>query len=374
MPVLDVPGIGWKDSSGKCHVQEPVFIKSEENFPCTDLDLADVSHYKRMDRRSIVTVSSRGCPMSCSYCSFGNSRYRYRHRSVESVVTEIKHNIQDETTCFIDFEDEHLSLKKSWFMDLLNQLIFLFKGRQVELRAMNGLFPPSLDREVVTKMKEAGFKTLNLSLGSSSVRQLNRFNRPDMLNHLDSALMYADENSLNAVCYIIAGAPYQTPESSLNDLLFLAGRRTLAGVSVYYPAPGSADFEQYTNENLFPDKLGLFRSSAIPVSHSTTRKESVTLLRLGRILNFMKHLTDKHGYETHSLLKNHKKSITPDRDALGIFLLNKFLKTGIIYGATSDQKTYQHTISHKLCQNFLSGLDHVPVRGVKTNHQVQWKG
>jgi anaerobic magnesium-protoporphyrin IX monomethyl ester cyclase len=32
---------------------------------------------------------------------------------------------------------------------------------------MNGLFPPSLTEAVVRAMRAAGFKTLNLSLGSS---------------------------------------------------------------------------------------------------------------------------------------------------------------------------------------------------------------
>ena len=45
---------------------------------------------------------------------------------------------------------------------------------------MNGLYPPSLDEEVICAMQFAGFKTLNLSLGSSSKEQLRRFNRSDV--------------------------------------------------------------------------------------------------------------------------------------------------------------------------------------------------
>jgi len=41
------------------------------------------------------------------------------------------------------------------------------------------------------------------------------------------------------VGYIIVGAPGQNALDSVDDLLYLAERPVIAGVSVYYPAPGS---------------------------------------------------------------------------------------------------------------------------------------
>ncbi|MCU0592264.1 MAG: radical SAM protein, partial [Desulfobacterales bacterium] len=141
---------------------------------------------------------------------------------------------------FIDFEDENLSLNHGWFMDLLGGIRQRFAGEALELRAMNGLFPPTLDETIVAAMAAAGFKTLNLSLGSTHAEQLSRFHRPDVRAAFDRSLDLAEDHGLTAVGYIIVGAPHQSAEESVDDLLFLSERRVLAGVSVFYPAPGSA--------------------------------------------------------------------------------------------------------------------------------------
>ena len=80
---------------------------------------------------------------------------------------------------------------------------------------MNGLYPPSLDGEVVRSMKTAGFKTLNLSLGSTSSEQLKRFNRSDVRSAFERALQLAEDYELGAVGYVICAAPFQRVEDSL---------------------------------------------------------------------------------------------------------------------------------------------------------------
>ena len=61
-----------------------------------------------------------------------------------------------------------MTLNRKWFLEIIGEITERFRGKNIELRAMNGLFPPSLDDNMITAMKGAGFKTLNLSLGSSS--------------------------------------------------------------------------------------------------------------------------------------------------------------------------------------------------------------
>ena len=109
---------------------------------------------------------------------------------------------------------------------------------------MNGLLPNTLDEEVICAMRAAGFRTLNLSLGSTSGDQLRRFRRPNVTEAFDQVLELAEKYGLQAVGYLIAGAPGQDPDTSLADLLHLASRRVLVGLSIYYPAPGSSDFEK----------------------------------------------------------------------------------------------------------------------------------
>jgi len=129
----------------------------------------------------------------------------------------------------------------------------------------------------------------------------------------------------------------------------------LAGVSIFYPAPGSKDYRQAGQLGILPEHFSLMRSSALPVSHTTTRKESVTLLRLGRILNFMKSLADR-GLEIpgRSTCKTGIEDIGNNRQEAGLQLLNWFMRDGIIRGITPEGEVYEHRASKQLTGKFVN--------------------
>jgi radical SAM superfamily enzyme YgiQ (UPF0313 family) len=292
-PLADIPGIAFRWPDGGVHINPPAAMAFPTVFPAGARSAGPAplppQRAKRRSRRQPC-----GCPLRCSTAVWVAPWLPYRLRPVPHVVEEIETAVVRHGAGFIEFEDENLSLDRGGFLDLLQEIRHRFGERALELRAMNGLFPPTLDGTVVAAMAGAGFKALNLSLGSTQAEQLRRFHRPDVRAAFDRALDFAEHHSLAAVGYIIVGAPHQSAEGSVDDLLFLVERRVLAGVSVFYPAPGSPDFDLCRRLDLLPSFLGRMRSSALPIEHTTRRIESVTLLRLGRLLNFMKYLLD-HG-------------------------------------------------------------------------------
>ena len=230
---------------------------------------------------------------------------------------------------------------------------------------MNGLFPQSLDEEVVSAMKAAGFQSLNLSLCSTSNDQLKRFQRPDVRQGFDRALKLAEKYKLDAVGYIIAAGPYQSADASLSDLLFLAQRRVLIGLSIYYPAPGSPDYALCESLQILPTDFACMRSSALPLSHPTTRMEAVTLLRLARLLNFMKSLTDQ-GLPIPAPSPARNQADAPqDRLKSGIRLLSHFLHDGRIRGFGPDGMLFEHVVSTDLIRLFLKKIKSITIRGCR---------
>ncbi len=359
-----VPGIVYRKSNQELSIKEPAAMNDMDCFPIPAIHLIDHQFYQRAGKKSGVIVTSRGCPMTCSYCCVGATSYhKYRRKSVETVLREIEDAVQFHDVGFIDFEDENLTLDRSWILKLLQKIKMYFHRSRLELRAMNGLFPPSLDSEVIEKMKEAGFKTLNLSLGTTSQQQLKRFQRPDVRKAFDRALRLSESFDMNAVGYIIIGAPYQKAKSSVSDLLFLAQRRVLVGVSVFYPAPGSKDFDCCQKLSILPKHLSCMRSSALPLSHTTTRLESVTLLRLGRLLNFIKSLNDTSVSVADLLDEKIKFDVSDNRIQNGIRLLQSFLVDGRIRGISPQGEIFEHHISKPLADQFLEGLKSIRIKG-----------
>ncbi len=358
-----VPGLCFRRKNGTLHINPPALVPDPDSFPPPDLRLVKRGFYQRHRRGSVVVTASRGCPMGCSYCALGSDAVPYRRRSVAAVMAEIRTAVDDWGAGFIDFEDENLSLDRRWFADLLARIRRRY-GRRLELRAMNGLFPPSLDDDLVGAMQAAGFRALNLSLGTCSEPQQRRFRRPDVRASFETAVSSAHRRGMQAVGYVIAGAPGQRAEESLDDLLYLAYLPVLAAVSVYYPAPGSRDYEHCREKELLPRHFGLMRSSALPIEDTTSRLQAVTLLRLSRLLDFMKQLVGGgQGIPEPRPLEEGALLSADDRTEAGRRLLAAWRYDGRIRGVSPGGRVYGHRVDTRLSHSFLKRLDCGKVRG-----------
>lgn len=366
-----IPGIVARDGHGGYRIGAPAVMDRLDAYPLPAAHLIDHRYYKRKKRASAMAVTSRGCPMQCTYCSVNASGYAgYRQKPVDAVISEIDRAVKRFHAGFIDFEDENLSLDRTWFLRLLHNIECHRPGMRLELRAMNGLLPSTLDAEVVAAMARAGFKTLNLALGTTSKAQLVRFKRPDVRDAFDRALNLAEKNGLDAVGYVIAGGPYQQAADSIEDLLFLARRRVLCGMSIFYPSPGSAEYQRCQRLNILPDSLSLMRSTAFPISYTTTREETVTLLRLSRILNFIKSLIDQQQAIPEARVPGKAVAFPDDRTATGRQLLQWFFYDGIIRGVSADGSAYAHQTATALTGRFIKGLDLSSIKGVHCSASI----
>jgi radical SAM superfamily enzyme YgiQ (UPF0313 family) len=362
----DIPGLVYRKPDGSLHVGKTASVRHLDDLPLPATQLIDQRYYRRNKKAGTVVVASRGCPLKCTYCSMGaSSHFSYRQRSVASVLREIERAVNQHHVGFIDFEDENLSLNRNWFLRILDEIAQRFAGKLPELRAMNGLLPSSLDEPVIAAMQAAGFRTVNLSLGTTAKTQLKRFQRPDVRRAFESVLDLAQAYDLEVVGYIIVGAPFQKAVDSLKDLLYLAERRVLVGTSVFYPSPGSRDYRLCASLGLLPQDFSGMRSSALPLSHSTTRKESVTLLRLSRIINFMKSLIDSGLPLPRPAPATSAITTSIDRREVGRQLLQFFLYDGIIRGVGPDCEVYEHEIDLKLSKKFIADIKSIRMRGCK---------
>ena len=356
-PLESVPGIVFQKEENQLTIAEPAIAKDLDRLPIPALKLMNHRFYQRAGRNSMVVSTSRGCPMKCTYCSVGaSSSIPYRRRDLSNLIHEIEEAIEKYNVRLIDFEDENLTLSRRWFLSLMTEIRSRFSDKSLELRAMNGLLPSSLDGEMIKSMGDTGFKTLNLSLCSTSKAQLNRYQRKDTISAFENALKVAENYNMDAIGYIIIGGPGQEADQSADDLLYLASKRVLAGVSVFYPTPGSIEYENCKNLDLLPSKFSLMRSTALPIFHTTSRVETATLLRLGRILNFMKAQVKQRPNSVDQLSEISTATNHSARIEQGNRILNHFFKTGDILGIDPDGNRYEHVVSKKLTRQFINGL------------------
>ncbi len=357
-----VAGLVCRRPGGGMLIKPPAVVNDLALQPPPATHLIKRSYYRRRGRGAIVSMASRGCPFACSYCAVNRDSWQpYRRRPAAAVLAEITSELDSDEIGFIDFEDENLSLEREWFVELLEGLRELRRGREFELRAMNGLFPPSLDDELLQLMAAAGFKTLNLAVASFDCDRLKLFRRPDVAPAHARILESSVRLGLDAVSYLVAAAPGQQAASSLDDLLRLFRLPTIIGLSIFYPAPGSLEYERAAARGLLPEELSRLRSSALPLDQEgcCSRQEAATLLRLSRIANFIKLLKREKiplpapcSYPARPALP----PSLPERTARGFELLSWFLADGRIRGLTPGGEVYEHVAAAGLCERFRRGI------------------
>jgi anaerobic magnesium-protoporphyrin IX monomethyl ester cyclase len=254
-----------------------------------DIDLLPARHlltagkYRIGRKPYTFLLTSRGCPFSCGFC--GKPPVPYRRRTLKSIEKEVD-EIDRMGIQAIDLEDDMLNLDIAFFQSVLE----IMKGRGITLSAMNGLYSQTLDIATLKKMHEAGFTRLNFSLVDTShaIHAAQRRAYPDnFLKILD----WLESSPFLVEAHFIIGLPGQTPAEIIDTLIFLMGKRLLPGPSIYYPAPGSALFDE-----MRADPASHFRycrsSVMFEASPAFPRTTIYTFMKLLRFVNVLKSLID----------------------------------------------------------------------------------
>jgi radical SAM superfamily enzyme YgiQ (UPF0313 family) len=291
----EVDGIGFKENGEMKINPLSTFTDEIEAFPFPARELLDLNRYRIGRKRSTMIITSRGCPQGCAYCSthlvMGSS---FRPRSPESILKEMVDCTQRFHIRTFDIEDDNFTFDKDRAKRLMSLVVETFGEGGLELSAMNGVSFDSLDRELLTLMRKAGFKTINLSFVSADPSLKERMGRPGTTGHFDNILKEAEQVGLNVVAYAILGIPGQRVEEMVDTVIHLMGKRVLIGPSVFYPTPGTSLFEQCKAKELLPSHPSRWRSSALPIeTEDFDRLDIVTLFRLARIINFIKSKMDE---------------------------------------------------------------------------------
>lgn len=332
-PLEDVPNLGFKKQGAPVlnPVGQPYAV---EDLPWADLSDFPVNRYVYENKPLCFLMTSRGCPHQCGFCSahltFGRG---CRRRRVEDIIEEIKYRYQAGYRVF-DFEDDNLTFHRKHFKQLLEQLVKEIPGRDVRFLAMNGVSYMSLDAKLLELMKQAGFRSLNISLVSSNSRTLSRVKRPHTLEKFLEAVRQGHLLGFDMVAYQILGLPYETPDHMTDTLALLASLPVLVGVSIFYRVPGSPMAVEFPD--MTPADRIRARSTAMAVETTHFKREDLyTLFVTARIINFIKGLkTDAENIRVGELLDENKK--TSKRNEIGADLMQRLFKEKVLYAVTKE--------------------------------------
>lgn len=191
--------------------------------------------------RATHIMSTRGCPMSCGFCSGRLTPYyrTFRTMSPQRVVDELEFiRASWGYNSVTDYADE-VNINQKWLLEYAT----LLKGRGFTLRSFCIAKP--LNREVLHAMAEAGWSEICIGVENGDDQVLAR-------NHIFKttyrstvrAVQLAHAEGIRVKMFTMVGLPGETRETAMRTkALLLEARPDDFDVTIHTPFPGSPIYE-----------------------------------------------------------------------------------------------------------------------------------
>jgi anaerobic magnesium-protoporphyrin IX monomethyl ester cyclase len=248
--------------------------------------------YTMMSPRNVPVITSRGCPCLCTFCSSTHLWGRhYRTRSAANVLRELDWLVDKFGIEEIKVQDDNLTIDKKRAMEIFQGLI----ERPYRLRwnTPNGIAVWTLDKEMLTKMKDSGCYEITMAIESGNQKVLNDLIRkPLKLDKVREINRAARELGIFRLSYFIIGFPGETKEQIMDTIQFARKLRLdLSVIFIYNPLPGSELFEECLRRGYITEK-GFFEAgnqyfSSVVDSDEWTAKELETIIRWEYLRNYL---------------------------------------------------------------------------------------
>ncbi|MDD5005799.1 MAG: radical SAM protein [Candidatus Omnitrophica bacterium] len=195
-------------------------------------------------------ITSRGCPGECSFCCVKQifSR-RFRARSVKNIIAEIKELINRNGIKEIHIADDTFTLIKQRVLDFCREI--KNQNIKVNFQFMNGLRADFVDRDILTALKETGFKTVGYGVESANPEILKNIKKHIPLETTKKAFKLSKELGFETWAFLIFGLPGES-EYTIRETIDFSKEidPDFAKFYILKPYPGSEVYKQLKKDNL----------------------------------------------------------------------------------------------------------------------------
>ena len=218
----DIEGISFRKDEKIVHNRPITRMQSLEALPFPKRNPQDFKKYNlKMDFINVPGASimtSRGCPLNCSYCSasfmFGKT---LTFRSAKNVVDEIEMLLSDFGVKGIKFFDSTLTLKKSHIEALCEEI----KKRRLRFPWECEIRVNTVDKELLRKMKDAGCYYVDFGLESASDRVLKEMHKGIRLEHVENVIRWTNDLGILTKVFFTYGHIKETIEDARMTMEFV---------------------------------------------------------------------------------------------------------------------------------------------------------
>jgi radical SAM superfamily enzyme YgiQ (UPF0313 family) len=227
--VKDIKGIAYK-TDGVVNITPPVEqIEDLDTIAYPARYLLDMSRYtthhfksfgiKHLKVKSATLLSSRGCPYFCQFCYHGVWGHKWRGRSAENIIDEIKHlNERYGFNAFV-FNDDTFVMNKQRVMDFCKLLLDTKLGVKWYANGRINL----MSEEMLNAMAEAGCVGIGYGLESGNQAILDSIRKEIKLEDVVRVVRLTQKAGINITGYFMFGMMGETKANIRETIDFARG-------------------------------------------------------------------------------------------------------------------------------------------------------
>jgi len=244
-----IDGLGYRERNKIRINPKRHFIEDPDRIPFPARHLLPMEKYHEVheahgpsSRKWTPIISSRGCPFKCTFCTSALWNYKWRGRSAENVIEEIKECMDKFKIREFHFEDENLTLDRKRVIRICDGIIK--QKLDIEWQTPNGIRASVTTNDVLLKMRKSGCRHISVAPESGSERVLNKImNKKQEIADVRRVVRYASKIDIKTAAYFIIGLPGERRED-VRKTMRLANLLARDGLDevifgLFVPLPGS---------------------------------------------------------------------------------------------------------------------------------------
>ena len=203
--------------------------KRIDNLDLLPIPKRDFSYKLRMDFIGVegeMIITSRGCPVCCTFCSASTMfPGGVRFRSISHIKQELDYILANKKIQGLKIFDSTFTSSPQHVLSFCEMIKPYNLKWECEIRA------DSVDKEMLSVMKEAGCYYVDVGLETSNEYLLKKIGKKINIGQLNKVLEWCSELGIKTKVFMIFGLLDETYKECFNDIRFLLDNKDKISMS-----------------------------------------------------------------------------------------------------------------------------------------------
>ncbi|MFZ3089167.1 MAG: radical SAM protein [Nitrospirota bacterium] len=251
----DIKGISYKKNGQFKRNPDRPAIRDIDTIPLPARDLMAMDKYITMEmaKRKITSIiTSRGCPLDCSFCASSFSSMGWRARRVDLVVNEIEQINNKYGFSGIAFLDDNFTMKPSRTIEISKEIIK--RGLDIKWWCFSRVDTIAKNEEMIKWMSESGCRHIFMGIESVNQDVLNSYNKKYSADKARQAVEMLRDYKIETMASFIFGDIKETKNMMLETIKYAKKLNPgSAQFTILTPYPGTRLYNEIKDRLITDD-------------------------------------------------------------------------------------------------------------------------